>query len=523
MTAPRWRFGLLLGCVACSRPQAPDPAVVAPSASVAVVAATIPVVAPTELPWQTRCLAEHYPAGTAEAGGLRIGPLLVPFEGAASDAPRSDDERLDHPDVRGVFEPPYPHGAPLAPVVGDPGRVRLEPLLEATYAPAAKQLVSVQLVGTTVSIHAKVAPALQRVATRLAALSGIGEYLTHLGGTYNDRTIAGTERKSAHAYGIALDLGTDHADYWRNSASPTWKNRLPRSIVDAFEAERFIWGGRWAHYDTMHFEYRPELFGCGSRSAAYGWDGAPGALAAVDDLGRRFAPPVGFHLAAAAPGTFAAYLGGLPLAAPGTPVRSYRGDELVAGDDPRLAAVTTLDVGTRDLQQCADAVLRLHAEYKFQAGDDAALDYRAVSKFDLPFSRWIAGERVVPRGNDLAWVPGRGKSGRSHASLRSWLDTVFDYANTVSLQRDAKPVPRADIRAGDFFVQGGFPGHAVLVLAVAENGAGEMRALLGQSYMPAQNFQVLAHDGEPWFSLQGDAIETPFWRAFGWSDLRCLP
>ena len=40
-----------------------------------------------------------------------------------------------------------------------------------------------------------------------------------------------------------------------------WRNRFPQAIVDAFEAEGFIWGGRWYHYDTMHFEYRPELFG----------------------------------------------------------------------------------------------------------------------------------------------------------------------------------------------------------------------------------------------------------------------
>ncbi|RYZ65482.1 MAG: hypothetical protein EOP08_06900, partial [Proteobacteria bacterium] len=100
---------------------------------------------------------------------------------------------------------------------------------------------------------------------------------------------------------------------------------------------------------------------------------------------------------------------------------------------------------------------------------------------------------------------------------------VFNYANTVSIARDATTPGRADVRAGDFFVQGGWPGHAVSILAVAENDAGEKRALIGQSYMPAQSFQVLATNGEPWFSLQGDTVETPFWRAFGWPDLRRLP
>lgn len=255
----------------------------------------------------------------------------------------------------------------------------------------------------------------------------------------------------------------------------------------------------------------------------YGWTGQPGALEAESTLHERMVPPPGFHLIVPPPGSFGAFLLGLPLAAKDTPVRSFRGDVIVEATDPRIAGVTTVDVGTRDLQQCADAVLRMHAEYKFLAKDDAALSYRAASKFPMPFSRWQQGDRIVPKGNDLDWTTGRGSTGRTHANLRSWLDTVFNYANTVSIARDALTPARADVRAGDFFVQGGWPGHAVLILAIAENTAGERRALLGQSYMPAQSFQVLASGGQPWFSLQADTVETPFWRPFAWSDLRRMP
>jgi hypothetical protein len=76
---------------------------------------------------------------------------------------------------------------------------------------------------------------------------------------------------------------------------------------------------------------------------------------------------------------------------------------------------------------------------------------------------------------------------------------------------------------GDFFVVGGHPGHAVLVLDVAEDDRGHSWALIGQGFMPAQDFQVLAHDGDPWFSLDGDTVQTPFWPAFSWSALRRLP
>lgn len=543
----------LVGCT--SRSSGGTPHEVA-SASASATSSTEPDASvPSEPGWQLRCLVKHYPAARIEGTGLRIGTQTLPLDDGVA---REGEDRFDHPDVRDVFEPPYPVAAPLAAPLGDPGRARLEPLLAATYGatPAEVQagLVAVSLAGASVRVHRNVAVALGKVARSLEGLferdASLRGYFTEMGGTYNDRTIAGTDRKSAHAYGIAIDIGTARADYWRNApraSAATWKNRIPAAIVSAFEAEGFVWGGRWTHYDTMHFEYRPELFDASCRVDAssvanpanppestaraapvpsvsdYGWTGQPGALASVDTLRERFAPPPGFHLQSVEKGTFPAFLLGLPLAAKGTPVTSFRGDVLVLANDPRIAAVTTLDVGTRDLQQCADAVLRMHAEYKFLVKDDSALSYRAASKFPMPFARWEKGERIVPRGNDLEWTAGGATTGRSHANFRAWLDTVFNYANTVSIARDATTPARADVHAGDFFVQGGWPGHAVLILAIAENDAGEKRALLGQSYMPAQSFQVLASAGEPWFSLQADTVETPFWRPFGWGDLRRMP
>src|ERR1019366_3842534 len=111
-----------------------------------------------------------------------------------------------------------------------------------------------------------VPPAFQRVAARLApALARdptLAPFFGHLGGTFVWRNIAGTDRSSAHSYGVSLDLDDDLCQYCRWERPPTpirWQNRVPQAIVDAFEAEGFIWGGRWTHYDTMHFEYRPEL------------------------------------------------------------------------------------------------------------------------------------------------------------------------------------------------------------------------------------------------------------------------
>jgi len=120
-------------------------------------------------------------------------------------------------------------------------------------------------------VHRSIVPALGRVAGRLErarqADPSLGRFLRRLSGGFAARKIAGTDRLSAHAFGIAIDLDKSMSDYWRwQKAGPLrWRNRIPQPIVDAFEAEGFIWGGRWWHYDTMHFEYRPELVGpvCG--------------------------------------------------------------------------------------------------------------------------------------------------------------------------------------------------------------------------------------------------------------------
>jgi hypothetical protein len=174
------------------------------------------------------------------------------------------------PDVDDVFAVPYSKG-PIKPVVDpddDPGRVRIEAVLRATYGATATEvvaaLVDVSLRGHTVRVHRKVEEPFRRVAARLdeaaRADPTIDRFFRHLGGTFNWRVIAGTDRTSAHAWGFAIDLDPALSHYWRNDgATIAWKNSIPQAIVDAFEAEGFIWGGRWFHYDTMHFEYRPEM------------------------------------------------------------------------------------------------------------------------------------------------------------------------------------------------------------------------------------------------------------------------
>lgn len=184
---------------------------------------------------------------------------------------RTVDARLAHPSIADLYRPRYATGAilPVNTPDHDPGRTRVPALLDATYGArvADRSLVTVELGGHPFRVHARVAPALRRVAARvdalLAADASVRPLVDEPGGGYAARNIAGSARRSPHAWGIAVDLSVKRADYWawqRRGEPLRWRNRYPQSLVDAFEAEGFAWGGRWLHYDTMHFEYRPELF-----------------------------------------------------------------------------------------------------------------------------------------------------------------------------------------------------------------------------------------------------------------------
>lgn len=193
---------------------------------------------------------------------------------------KSFDAWLARPDIADMFRFTYPAGEALTVPASDfdPGRARNTAFFEKIYGncrtgDVRPDLVSVVWLKTKapqrvlMSARNGVAEKLRGVSAELDALpSRFDRFLTPIAGSYVCRAIAGTSTPSAHGYGIAIDIALSQSNYWRwdqrrdrRHRVPQYRNAIPIEIVAIFEKHGFIWGGRWSHYDTMHFEYRPEL------------------------------------------------------------------------------------------------------------------------------------------------------------------------------------------------------------------------------------------------------------------------
>ncbi len=231
-----------------------------------------PALSPEAPPAALLCLQRYYgvqPVREMDHWFARLDRgQLLPYDDGRK---KTFGQALAEPDLQDMFSLPYRRGptAAIRPEGDDPGRVRVEPLFEFAYGRDRPALRRVEFLGQKILLHSRIMGPLARVEERLRRLllshPELRRTILPLGGAFARRHIAGTDRASAHSYGIALDISPRRSDYWRWRRVRDLRNgahadRMPaQAIVDAFEEEGFIWGGRWYHFDTMHFEFRPEL------------------------------------------------------------------------------------------------------------------------------------------------------------------------------------------------------------------------------------------------------------------------
>ena len=199
--------------------------------------------------------------------------------------------------------------------------------------------------------------------------------------------------------------------------------------------------------------------------------------------------PAGFERESYDPNSFGAYLRNIELKKDKT---VYLFNGLPKYNQSAQFAVLNISVGNKDLQQCADAVMRLRAEFFF-----------AQQKFD---------QLIFYDNNNTSY---RFLPPYTRDNFTNYLDRVFSMCGSASLSKQLKHVDDlSTIQPGDVIIRGGFPGHAVMVMDVAVNKAGKKIYLLAQGFMPAQDIHVLRNlqneELSPWYEVNySELIQTP--------------
>lgn len=240
----------------------------------------------------------------------------------------------------------------------------------------------------------------------------------------------------------------------------------------------------------------------------------------------RIGIPEGYERVEVDSSSFAFYLRHLDLKPDGSEVKLYNG--ALKNRQDVHAAVIDISVGKTDLQQCADAIMRLRAEYLFQKNNYDDINFNFTSGHTVRYADWAEGIRPVVSGNSVSFKQ-KGTKDYSYKNFLKYMQTIFMYCGSYSLEKELIAIDDHNkIAAGDVFIQGGFPGHAVIVLDVAQHiETKEKIFLLGQSYMPAQEIHVLKNftnnDLSPWYSINfGTTLQTPEW-SFTRKNLKRFP
>lgn len=215
-------------------------------------------------------------------------------------------------------------------------------------------------------------------------------------------------------------------------------------------------------------------------------------------LETRIRVPEGYTRVPAKSGSLTAFLRVYPMKEDGSPVLLYNGTE--KRNQSAHAAVFRLPLEKYDLQQCADSVMRVYAEYFHSTKQDKRIRFHFVDGFLCDYNTWKKGGRVSFRGDTARWTYSAKKS-NSYKSFVSYLRTVFAYASTLSLEEESSPTNLTHLQSGDIFLKAGSPGHVVMVVDICEKN-GKKAFLLAQGYTPAQEFELLKnpkHRDDPWY------------------------
>ena len=209
--------------------------------------------------------------------------------------------------------------------------------------------------------------------------------------------------------------------------------------------------------------------------------------------------------------SYGTYLRNLPLKRPGSPVMLYNGVE--KGYQDGAYAVIDMEIGSQDLQQCADAVMRLRAEYLWHSKQYDKIHFNFTNGMRVDYIKWAQGYRIRVNGNNTAWYKATAED-YSYQTFRKYMNQIFMYAGTASLSQELVPVRADDLQIGDIFIVCGHPGHAMVIVDIAEDKLGNKAIMVAQSYMPAQDIHIVTNLNDkrisPWYIINKDTKAVSF-------------
>ncbi|PJZ47257.1 DUF4846 domain-containing protein [Leptospira brenneri] len=232
----------------------------------------------------------------------------------------------------------------------------------------------------------------------------------------------------------------------------------------------------------------------------------------AESIVERFSPPSGFQRITHVKTSFANYLQNFPLKPKSSSVSLYDGR---IKTNQIHAAVLDFPLLREDLIQCADAVIKLRAEYFYSLKQYDKIQFKISNGMEVPFSKFIAGDRVQVNGNKTKWKKGNFKKGTGREVFEEYLRFIYIYAGTISLKSELRKKQTENLVPGDVWIEAGSPGHVVMVVDQAKGKEGQTLFLLAQSYMPSQEMHILKSDSpySPWFEIPNHQwFQTPEWR-----------
>ena len=224
----------------------------------------------------------------------------------------------------------------------------------------------------------------------------------------------------------------------------------------------------------------------------------------------RFTAPKKYFWVKENPDSFGFFIENFKLKKYGSPILKYDGTEITTQN--LHEAIFDIDTGTKDLQQCADAVIRLRAEYLFKTKKFGEIKFHFTSGDLMKWNDYKNGTRAFVNGNSVSFRKTENLDD-SYQNFRNYLDLIYTYAGTISLNKETFPVTdNKNLKSGDILITAGSPGHVVFIAGVSKNAEGKKLYLLAKGFTPAQSIHVLKNPFDPkispWYELDVNSEQT---------------